>query len=474
MFTIELPLPGKEELARLYTDQVDTYEKALYEQQRRLKQLLFRAGIPCTIKYRVKSFESIFQKVIRKLRMSGQRSGAIRMNDLLGIRVVCAFIEDLNKAESQIQGAFDVVEVERKGSDYSVKEFGYESTHYLVRLPDDITDGFHLNAEIICEIQLRTILQDAWAEVEHELVYKADFTPFDEPLRRKLAALNANLSLSDIIFQEIRDYQRQLHSELKKRRELFWRKLADVSGEEGESLPEELSRPDTDFDAGIATEAAANGNGAGEIAAPVPNGEQPPVSSPSASRSESGESGSRAPEQAEDPDFRNGEFMRSLMLGGDTIDNMLLKALAAHNKNKLDYAIRVYSEILKFDPKEYIRAIIHVHRGMAFFTRSEYQSAIDDFSKAIELDATNPKAYYYRGIVNRVLGHYAQAMEDLNACIELDPFQFDPLYARAQVYYQLGDYGGALQDLEHSLGINPESERCRQFRDLVMKKVDSK
>ena len=78
------------------------------------------------------------------------------------------------------------------------------------------------------EVQLRTILQEAWAEVEHELVYKAEFTPFDEPMKRKLAALNANLSLSDIIFQEILDYQRRLTSELERRRSAFYGKIEDV------------------------------------------------------------------------------------------------------------------------------------------------------------------------------------------------------------------------------------------------------
>jgi putative GTP pyrophosphokinase len=70
-------------------------------------------------------------------------------------------------------------------------------------LPDDLANGLSFLDPPVCEVQVRTILQDAWAEVEHELVYKAEFTPFDEPMKRKLAALNANLTLSDMLFQEI-------------------------------------------------------------------------------------------------------------------------------------------------------------------------------------------------------------------------------------------------------------------------------
>ncbi len=436
MTTISLPLPARQKLESFYAERVDVYEKVLYEFQRRLKQTLHRITIPATIKYRVKSFDSLYEKVLRKLKTSGQRDGAVQLTDLLGIRVVCAFIEDLNQAEEQIRQTLDVLEVEKKGSNFTVKEFGYESTHYLVRVPDDIVDSFHVDADVVCEIQLRTILQDAWAEVEHELVYKAEFTPFDEPLRRKLAALNANLSLSDIIFQEIRDYQRQLHQELQKRRDLFWTKLAEVTGD---ATPQRLG----------------SARGAEDPGTAVSDETDDPLEHP-------------------DADEEGGNFVRSLVMGSETIDNMLLRALAAHNQNRLDLAIRIYTEILGFNPKEYIQAIIHVHRGMAYFTRSEYLMAIDDFSHAIELDARSPKAYYYRGVVHRVLSHYSQALEDLNACLELDPYQFDPLYTRAQVYFQIGDYGGALADIDRALSIQPEAAHCKRFREMITQKIDHK
>jgi putative GTP pyrophosphokinase len=110
--------------------------------------------------------------------------------------------------EKLVRSNFPVFEVERKGEEQSFREFGYRSVHLNLRL----------SSGNFCEIQIRTILQDAWAEVEHEIVYKGSFTPFDEPLKRKLAALNATLSLSDIIFQELRNYQRKLNREVRFRR----------------------------------------------------------------------------------------------------------------------------------------------------------------------------------------------------------------------------------------------------------------
>ncbi len=53
----------------------------------------------------------------------------------------------------------------------------------------------------------------------------------DEPMRRKLAALNANLTLSDIIFQEILEFEKRLNAELGHRREAFYRKIEEVADE---------------------------------------------------------------------------------------------------------------------------------------------------------------------------------------------------------------------------------------------------
>lgn len=76
--------------------------------------------------------------------------------------------------------------MERKGSERTFREFGYESVHFLLDIPEEFKVGLVLPKNLIFEIQLRTILQDAWAEVEHELVYKSEFSPFDQPLKESL------------------------------------------------------------------------------------------------------------------------------------------------------------------------------------------------------------------------------------------------------------------------------------------------
>jgi putative GTP pyrophosphokinase len=176
------------------------------------------------VRGRSKDFSSYYRKYLKLLkgRKPHDNSRPV-ITDLIGLRVICPFLEDLGFVEQAFRKQFTVLELDKKGAHFSFKEFGYESVHLLIDIPAEILQKCGDPGCTVAEVQVRTILQDAWAEVEHELVYKAEFTPFDDPMKRKLAAVNASLSLADSIFQEIRSYQRQLNGELGKRRDSFYR-----------------------------------------------------------------------------------------------------------------------------------------------------------------------------------------------------------------------------------------------------------
>jgi putative GTP pyrophosphokinase len=208
--------PDRKLFEKKYTERLPHLTAELETLERNLRNLLEESGVRGTVKGRIKSFDSYYAKLLRRLAeaespVPGDYAGEELIRDLVGVRVITPFLESVKLIEGAVRGRFRVVEVERKGEDQSFREFGYQSTHLHIELPSGL----------VCELQIRTILQDAWAEVEHELIYKGSFSPFDDPLKRKLAALNATLSLSDVIFQEIRDYQRQLNRELKRRRSAF-------------------------------------------------------------------------------------------------------------------------------------------------------------------------------------------------------------------------------------------------------------
>ena len=147
-----------------------------------------------TYKCRVKSFNSYYKKILRvKPKIDEEQKSLICLTDMLGIRMICAFLEDINLGLEQIKKIFVIKEVEVKGAEKKFSEFGYESIHVLIKIPEDCKPPMEgkyeglapLPEDIVCEIQIRTILQDAWAEVEHELIYKTEFNPFDIPLTKK-------------------------------------------------------------------------------------------------------------------------------------------------------------------------------------------------------------------------------------------------------------------------------------------------
>lgn len=217
-------IPNRRKLESRYKNNYSANEKVLNKLHETLKYDLDSIGLHPTIKSRIKKFDSYFNKILRLLSKKKAYRKAFDIYDILGVRIVCPFLDNLQTVENYVKQTYDVIQVECKGGEHSFREFGYKSTHFLIHVPEKVLEGCHAAGPLICEIQLRTILQDAWAEVEHELIYKTDFAPFDEPMKRKLAALNANLTLSDTLFQEIRDYQRKLQVELDKRRESFMHK----------------------------------------------------------------------------------------------------------------------------------------------------------------------------------------------------------------------------------------------------------
>lgn len=407
------PLPSRAALEKAYKANLPVLERLLGQLMARIQGSLDEAGLFPAYKHRIKSFPSYFTKKLKYLRESMQHHAvAAPITDILAVRIICPFIGDLKRVEEALDGAFSVKEVERKGADRSFKEFGYESTHLLLDIPPDMLGTDTLIEPAVCEVQIRTILQDAWAEVEHELVYKAEFTPFDEPMKRKLAALNANLTLSDMLFQEIRDYQHQLTNELAKRRVAFFRKIEETI--------------DQDLYAGI--------KDSHRPAVPMPK--QP-----------------------------------SWMGPWKSIDDLLLEALNAHNRTEYVRAIDIYSHILAMDPKPELRALIFKHRGMAYFAESRYDKALEDFTKTLELDDQCYKAAYYRGVVQSVKQNYSGAIEDFNRAIAIHPYHFYSTYRRAQAYFHLEDYPKAMADCDAALDLEPDNESLKKLRNMVIKKL---
>lgn len=405
-------VPDREKLRRDFEAKDGIRFLTVKEMERRLERALLPIVPHPTIKARTKTFESYYGKYLRHV-----REGIVPplITDLMGIRVICPFMEDLEKARAIIQDNFMVVEVERKGGRYSFMEFGYESIHLLLEITDDISRGLGDSGCKVAEVQIRTTLQDAWAEVEHELFYKAEFAPIEEKKwKRKLYAVNANLYIADVIFQEIRVYQKALNGRLMERRDSFFRKVEESA------------------DAFI-----------------LPDG-SPAENPPEAAEPVSGTS-------------------------PDGADSLLLDALTFHNEKRFEDAVTTYSRIFaEQNPEDSVRSIIYKHRGMAYFAQSKYGEAISDFSNAIRLDGKSHAPLYYRGIAYSEMGRYEEAVSDFTTSLGINPCQHYCLFRRAQARFHMGNLKDALSDCDASLSIKPDTDVVVKFRGMILKRLDGR
>ncbi len=145
-----------------------------------------------SIKTRLKSFESIKEKLQRKELPLRVESIEENLNDVAGVRVICSFSEDVYTLAEALLKQDDIELVEKKDYIVNPKENGYRSLHLIVSVPIFLAKE---KRYMKVEIQLRTIAMDVWASLEHQLRYKKDvkFTSEMAAELKKCAQLSAEL-----------------------------------------------------------------------------------------------------------------------------------------------------------------------------------------------------------------------------------------------------------------------------------------
>lgn len=124
-----------------------------------------------SIKSRIKSPESIMEKLVRKGHPISLESVEQHLNDVAGIRVVCSLESDVYMLAEALLRQDDVRLIERKDYIANPKENGYRSLHLIVSTPVH----FHDHTKWMkVEVQLRTLAMDVWASLEHKICYKKD------------------------------------------------------------------------------------------------------------------------------------------------------------------------------------------------------------------------------------------------------------------------------------------------------------
>ena len=137
------------------------------------------------------------------------------IEDLAAARVITFFLKDIDTIDGIISNEFEILERADK-SDLLLEDVlvGYQSIHYIVKLQPNRTSlpEYARYAGLRAEIQLRTVLQHAWAEIEHDIQYKSAET-IPVAIRRRFISLAGLLEIADREFQAVQAEDERLRQE---------------------------------------------------------------------------------------------------------------------------------------------------------------------------------------------------------------------------------------------------------------------
>ena len=128
-----------------------------------------------------------------------------KITDLIGIRIICAYEDEIETVKKTIEENFKVLDTTDKTSELAKNEkFGYKGIHLDVKFSDERSQlpEYKKTSEFQIEIQIRTIIQHAWSSLDHRIIYKHDVSP---ELNRAVDRLAALFEIADSEFIRIRN-----------------------------------------------------------------------------------------------------------------------------------------------------------------------------------------------------------------------------------------------------------------------------
>lgn len=174
-----------------------------------ISQTLKQQGIELnSIEHRIKTAESLAGKLERKGEKYRQLSD---ITDLIGLRIVTFYTDDVDKVAAIISQLFDIdwANSVDKRKLHDLNSFGYNSLHYICNLH---------GGSFPFEIQIRTALQHTWSAIEHDIGYKGA-VKLPPQYRRQFSRLAGMLELADDEFSRLRttmtEYRRQIQALVK-------------------------------------------------------------------------------------------------------------------------------------------------------------------------------------------------------------------------------------------------------------------
>lgn len=209
-------------ILKSYEEARPIYEAFTNKIESLIRELLKDASIDThSVNSRLKNSTSLSDKLQRGVEKYDKLED---VTDLSGVRITCWLLEQIPQIEHVIKENFDINEVHsiNKREKMDADRFGYVSIHYIISLSDARKNlsEFRRYAGLRCEVQIRTILQHAWAEIEHDLGYKSKIE-IPKNIKRRFYRLAGLLELADDEFQglsgDIDEYRNTVNERIERR-----------------------------------------------------------------------------------------------------------------------------------------------------------------------------------------------------------------------------------------------------------------
>ena len=198
--------PHCEAILEEYRENLPRFNEMAGQLHSRLKNTFNDAGLlVAALEYRVKAEDSL----AGKLELKGTKYRSLAdITDIIGLRVITFYIDDVDKVASAVERMFDVdwENSVDKRKIHEIDSFGYLSVHYICSVPE---------FPYRFEIQIRTVLQHAWANMSHDTGYKSG-VEVPKGYLRSMSRIAGMLELIDDEFSRIRielsDYRRRVQA----------------------------------------------------------------------------------------------------------------------------------------------------------------------------------------------------------------------------------------------------------------------
>jgi tetratricopeptide (TPR) repeat protein len=160
----------------------------------------------------------------------------------------------------------------------------------------------------------------------------------------------------------------------------------------------------------------------------------------------------------------NAEKALQLLKTPSDVAEFYARGLAHDALGNYDGAIADFDKALELDPQ---RAAIYASRGNAYKAKNDYERALASFDRAIQLEPDRKRAYLDRGRIFSSKKDWDNAIADYDMAIQIDPDWAIAYLLRASDYYVKGDSARALADYDKAIQLDPQSADAYSLRGMV-------